>query len=102
MSKTWAVVPACLSIVLRRCDGCASGPFRANGEFRVNADHKLLNTRLFAPCTRCGGTADERPAWQSPYGPSPHRAHRGRWAPVPGVAWSRSAVRRGHLCGRCD
>ncbi|GAA5032576.1 DUF1062 domain-containing protein [Streptomyces siamensis] len=43
----------------------------------------------------------ERPAWQSPYGPPPHRAHRGRWAPVPGVAWSRSALRRETLCDRC-
>ncbi|MHB9856556.1 DUF1062 domain-containing protein [Streptomyces krungchingensis] len=43
----------------------------------------------------------ERPAWQSPYGPPPHRAHRGRWAPVPGVAWSRSALRRATLCDRC-
>ncbi|GAA1713298.1 hypothetical protein GCM10009680_63020 [Streptomyces yatensis] len=44
----------------------------------------------------------DRPAWQSPYGPPPHRAHRGRWAPVPGVASSQSAVRRGYLCGRCE
>jgi hypothetical protein len=43
-----------------------------------------------------------RPAWQSPYGPPPHRAHRGRWAPAPVLARSRSAVRRGYLCGRCD
>lgn len=43
-----------------------------------------------------------RPAWQSPYGPPPHRAHRGRWAPVPVLARSRSALRRGYLCGRCD
>ncbi|HET6859018.1 MAG TPA: DUF1062 domain-containing protein [Streptomyces sp.] len=43
-----------------------------------------------------------RPAWQSPYGPPPHRAHRGRWARGPVVARSRSAVRRGYLCGRCD
>ncbi len=43
----------------------------------------------------------ERPAWQSPYGPPPNRAHRGRWAPVPGVAWSRSALRRETLCDRC-
>ncbi|WP_329125041.1 hypothetical protein [Streptomyces sp. NBC_01465] len=49
------------------------------------------------------GTADRaaRPAWQSPYGPPPHRSHRGRWAPVPGVSWSRSALQRGDLYGRC-
>ncbi|MEU1201201.1 DUF1062 domain-containing protein [Streptomyces sp. NPDC005813] len=48
-----------------------------------------------------GSRRTERPAWQSPYGPPPHRAHRGRWAPVPGLAWSRSAVRRETLCDRC-
>jgi hypothetical protein len=48
-----------------------------------------------------GSGRTERPAWQSPYGPPPHRAHRGRWAPVPGLAWSRSALRRGYLCDRC-
>jgi len=48
-----------------------------------------------------GSGRTERPAWQSPYGPPPHRAHRGRWAPVPGLPRSRSAVRRGYLCGRC-
>ncbi|WP_435220637.1 DUF1062 domain-containing protein [Streptomyces sp. Tue6028] len=48
-----------------------------------------------------GSGRTERPAWQSPYGPPPHRAHRGRWAPVPGVAWSRSALRRETLCDRC-
>ncbi|CAM5449094.1 hypothetical protein GCM10010390_25220 [Streptomyces mordarskii] len=50
---------------------------------------------------RGSGRAD-RPAWQSPYGPPPHRTHRGRWAPVPGLANSQSASRRGYLCGRCD
>ncbi|MCX5397122.1 hypothetical protein [Streptomyces sp. NBC_00102] len=43
-----------------------------------------------------------RPAWQSPYGPPRHRAHRGRWAPVPGVADAPTAVRHGYLCGRCE
>ncbi|WP_405496571.1 hypothetical protein [Streptomyces sp. NBC_00096] len=43
-----------------------------------------------------------RPAWQSPYGPPPHRAHRGRWAPVAVAARPRPVLRRGHLCGRCD
>ncbi|MDX3227091.1 DUF1062 domain-containing protein [Streptomyces sp. ME19-01-6] len=49
-----------------------------------------------------GSGRTERPAWQSPYGPPPRRAHRGRWAPVPVLARSRSASRRGYLCGRCD
>lgn len=44
----------------------------------------------------------DRPAWQSPYGPPSHRAHRGRWAPVPGVANPRSSLPREYLCGRCD
>ncbi len=150
MSKNWAVVPTCLPIVLRRCNTCASEHFRANGQFRVTANHKLLNAWLLALCTGCGDTTKltvlewmnarsvqpellhllydndpglvaellqdpvvrrrdvggsgrtERPAWQSPYGPPPHRTHRGRWAPVPVLARSRPAVRRGYLCGRRD
>lgn len=118
MSKTWVVVPTCLPIVLRRCHMCASGRFRANGGFRVNASDKPLAAWLPALCAGCGDTTKltvlermnvrsvqpERPAWQSPYGPPPHRAHRGRWAPapVPARSRSRSAVRRGHLCDRCD
>lgn len=152
MSENRVVVPTCLPIVLRRCHRCASGRFRANGRFRVNANHKLLDAWLPALCIKCGDTTEltvlertnvrsvrpellnllydndndpvlaaellqdpvvrrrdvggsvrtERPAWQSPYGPPPHRAHRGRWAPVPVLARSRSAVRRGYLCGRCD
>lgn len=150
MSKNWAVVPTCLPIVLRRCHRCASGRFRANGQFRVTANHKLVNAWLLALCTGCGDATKltvlermnarsvqpellhllygndpglvpellqepvvrrrdlggsgrtERPAWQSPYGPPPHREHGGRWAPVPVLARSRSAVRRGHLCRRRD
>lgn len=56
MSKTWVVVPTCLPIVLRRCHRCASGRFRANGKFRVNANHKLLDAWLLALCTECGDT----------------------------------------------
>ncbi|MFJ2743005.1 hypothetical protein ACIO3O_25450 [Streptomyces sp. NPDC087440] len=44
----------------------------------------------------------DRPAWHSPYGPPPRRAHRGRWSPVPGVTTSRPTERYGYLCGRCD
>lgn len=150
MSKNWVVVPTCLPIVLRRCHRCASGRFRANGGFRVKANHKLLDAWPLTLCTGCGDTTEltvlermnvrsvqpellnllhdndpglaaellqvpvvrrrdmggsgrtERPAWQSPYGPPPHRAHRGRWAPVPVLARSRSALRRGYPCGRCD
>ncbi|MFF1840004.1 DUF1062 domain-containing protein [Streptomyces sp. NPDC058231] len=154
MSKNWVVVPTCLPIVLHRCHTCASGRFRANEGFRVNANHKLLDAWLLALCTECGDTTNltvlermnvrsirtellnllhdndndndpglaaellqdpawarrgvggpsrsERPAWQSPYGPPPQRAHRGRWAPGPVLARSRSALRRGYPCGRCD
>lgn len=149
MSKNWAVLPTCLPTVLRHCHRRAPGRFRANGTFRANANHKLLDAWLLALCTGCpdttklavpermnvrsvppellnllhdndpglaadllqgpvvrrrdvgGSGRTERPAWQSPYGPPPHRAHRGRWAPVPGLAWSRSALRRGTLCDRC-
>lgn len=94
MSKNWAAVPTCLPIGLRRRHTCAYEHFRANDTFRVTANHKLLNSWLL--------TRTERPAWQSPYGPPPRRARRGRWAPVPGVTTSRSAVRRGHLSGRGD
>lgn len=94
MSSTWVVVPTCLPIVLRRCRGCPFGHFRAHGTFRVNAHHKLLGPGV-------AGRSD-RPAWQSPYGPPSHRAHRGRWAPVPGVANPRSSLPREYLCGRCD
>ncbi|MFG3255408.1 hypothetical protein [Streptomyces sp. NPDC048172] len=31
----------------------------------------------------------DRPAWQSPYGPPPPRAHRGRWPSGPVLARSR-------------
>ncbi|MBT2451429.1 DUF1062 domain-containing protein [Streptomyces sp. ISL-43] len=56
MSENWVVVPTCLPIVLRRCHRCASGRFLANGKFRVNANHKLLDAWLLALCTECGDT----------------------------------------------
>ncbi|MFG2999675.1 DUF1062 domain-containing protein [Streptomyces sp. NPDC048340] len=56
MSETWVVMPTCLPIVLRRCHRCASGRFRADGKFRVNANHKLLDAWLLALCTVCGDT----------------------------------------------
>ncbi|MFJ1866027.1 DUF1062 domain-containing protein [Streptomyces sp. NPDC088097] len=56
MSETWVVVPTRLPIVLRRCHRCASGRFRANGRFRVNASHKLLDVWLLALCLGCGDT----------------------------------------------
>ncbi|MGI5466910.1 DUF1062 domain-containing protein [Streptomyces sp. CA-132043] len=57
MLKNWVVMPTCLPTVLRRCHACASERFRANGKFRVNAHHKLLDAWLLVLCTACGDTA---------------------------------------------
>ncbi|MGW2040082.1 DUF1062 domain-containing protein [Streptomyces virginiae] len=57
MLNTWVVAPTCLPLVLRRCHACASGRFRPNGKFRVNANHKLLDAWLLVLCTACGDTA---------------------------------------------
>ncbi|MFF9984456.1 DUF1062 domain-containing protein [Streptomyces erythrochromogenes] len=57
MLNTWVVAPTCLPRVLRRCHTCASERFRANGKFRVNAHHKLLDAWLLVLCTACGDTA---------------------------------------------
>lgn len=50
-------MPTCLPTVLRRCHACASVRFRADGKFRVNAHHKLLDAWLLVLCTGCGDTA---------------------------------------------
>ncbi|MGW2899116.1 DUF1062 domain-containing protein [Streptomyces sp. NPDC001212] len=57
MLNDWVVMPTCLPAVLRRCPACASDRFRANGKFRVNANHKLLDAWLLVLCTACGDTA---------------------------------------------
>lgn len=57
MLEDWVVVPTCLPTVLHRCPTCASGRFRANGKFRVNANHKLLDAWLLVLCAHCGHTA---------------------------------------------
>ncbi|MCX5451428.1 DUF1062 domain-containing protein [Streptomyces nigrescens] len=57
MLNNWVVMPTCLPLVLRRCHTCASDRFRANGKFRVNANHKLLDAWLLVLCTSCGETA---------------------------------------------
>ncbi|MER6525341.1 DUF1062 domain-containing protein [Streptomyces sp. NPDC001508] len=56
MLTTWVVMPTCLPLVRRRCHACASERFRANGKFRVNAHHKLIDAWLLALCTACGET----------------------------------------------
>ncbi|MFI6051057.1 DUF1062 domain-containing protein [Streptomyces violascens] len=57
MLENWVVTPTCLPLVLRRCHACASDRFRANGKFRVSANHKLLDAWLLVLCTGCGETA---------------------------------------------
>ncbi|MFD0373139.1 DUF1062 domain-containing protein [Streptomyces sp. NPDC059071] len=57
MLTNWVVMPTCLPLVLRRCHTCASERFRANGKFRVNANHKRLDAWLLVLCTGCGETA---------------------------------------------
>ncbi|MEV5977418.1 DUF1062 domain-containing protein [Streptomyces sp. NPDC052114] len=57
MLDIWVVMPTRLPAVLRRCHACASGRFRANGKFRVNAHHKLLDAWLLVLCVSCGDTA---------------------------------------------
>ncbi|MFE2531298.1 DUF1062 domain-containing protein [Streptomyces sp. NPDC059371] len=57
MLNSWVVMPTCLPTVLRRCHACASERFRANGKFRVNANHKLLDAWLLVLCAGCGDTA---------------------------------------------
>lgn len=56
MLNNWFVMPTCLPLVVRRCHTCTSERFRANGKFRVNAHHKLLDAWLLALCTACGET----------------------------------------------
>ncbi|MER7011103.1 DUF1062 domain-containing protein [Saccharopolyspora sp. NPDC000359] len=56
MLISWMVVPTCLPLVRRRCHACESELFRANGKFRVNANHKLLDAWLLALCEGCGDT----------------------------------------------
>jgi hypothetical protein len=56
VSESWVVRPTRLPLVLRRCHVCACERFRANGKFRVNANHKLLDAWLLALCTGCGET----------------------------------------------
>ena len=53
----WTVLPTCLPLVRRRCHSCAAEEFRANGKFRVNANHKLVDAWLLVLCAGCGETA---------------------------------------------
>ncbi|GAA1915729.1 DUF1062 domain-containing protein [Streptomyces durmitorensis] len=57
MLNDWVVMPTCLPTVLRRCHACASQRFGANGKFRVNAHHKLIDAWLLVLCAACGETA---------------------------------------------
>ncbi|MGW0908820.1 DUF1062 domain-containing protein [Streptomyces sp. NPDC002853] len=57
MLNNWVVMPICLPTILRRCHVCASDRFRADGKFRVNANHKVLDAWLLVLCGTCGNTA---------------------------------------------
>ncbi|MGW8727980.1 DUF1062 domain-containing protein [Streptomyces sp. NPDC055808] len=57
MLNNWVVAPTCLPLVRRRCHTCASERFRADGKFRVNANHKVIDAWLLVLCTGCGETA---------------------------------------------
>ncbi|MCY1142409.1 DUF1062 domain-containing protein [Actinoplanes sp. Pm04-4] len=56
MLENWTVLPTRLPLVVRRCHACGAERFRAGGEFRVNANHKLLDVWLLALCVRCDET----------------------------------------------
>ncbi|GLY37669.1 hypothetical protein Amsp01_036930 [Amycolatopsis sp. NBRC 101858] len=56
MLENWVVVPTCLPLVLRRCPACGGERFRADGKFRVNANHKLIDAWLLVLCTGCEDT----------------------------------------------
>ncbi|GAA3887687.1 DUF1062 domain-containing protein [Saccharothrix violaceirubra] len=56
MLENWVVLPTRLPLIVRRCHLCAAERFRADGKFRVNANHKLLDAWLLALCTGCGDT----------------------------------------------
>ncbi|KRF35784.1 hypothetical protein ASG96_19880 [Terrabacter sp. Soil810] len=49
-------MPTCLPTIVRRCHRCGAERFRANGKFRANAHHKLLDAWLLALCVVCGDT----------------------------------------------
>lgn len=57
MLSHWTVLPTRLPLVRRRCHTCSAERFRADGKFRVNAHHKLVDAWLLALCTGCGETA---------------------------------------------
>ncbi|MFF7362261.1 hypothetical protein [Streptomyces sp. NPDC008125] len=110
--------------VVRRGDGCRTAPgtgFGATAGLAAPRRTAVPRFELPSPLLDAGlrraaaplanrrerrRTADSdrtgRPAWQSPYGPPLVRAHRVRWAPVPGRADSSAAVRHGFPCGRCE
>ncbi|WP_405582021.1 hypothetical protein [Streptomyces sp. NBC_01190] len=93
MPKNRVALPTCLPIVLRLCAG---------RDDELNLPHGNGNGNDAPRRQAPGSGRPDRAAWQSPYGPPPHRTHRGRWAPWPGLTGARSALRRGFPCGRCD
>lgn len=57
MSTTWVVAPTRMPLVIRRCHECSCERFVADGKFRVNASHKVLDVWLLVLCVECGVTA---------------------------------------------
>ena len=56
LATQWLVCPTGLPLIRRRCLSCRSALYRADGKFRVNANHKLLDVWLLALCVGCGET----------------------------------------------
>ena len=56
LATQWLVCPTGLPLIRRRCPSCPSAQYRADGKFRVNANHKLLDIWLLALCVRCEKT----------------------------------------------
>jgi hypothetical protein len=56
LATHWLVSPTGLPLIRRRCRNCPSALHRADGKFRVNANHKLLDVWLLARCAGCDET----------------------------------------------
>jgi hypothetical protein len=56
LATQWLVCTTGLPLIRRQCLRCRSDRYRADGKFRVNANHKLLDVWLLALCAGCGET----------------------------------------------
>lgn len=103
MNRVVPPVRPCLPIALCRCPGRSSGRLRPHVVLRTGRPGAGLLHDLLVRRRDAGGPGPAgRPAWQSPYGPPPHRSHRGRWVPAPGLTVSRTDLQRGHPSGQRD